>query len=134
MLGDRLKLLRSTLHKSQDEIANYLGMSRSSYSHIENNRNQPDIDTIIKLSKYYGVSADYLLGTNSENNSDEFDINKYIEKINLKKFIDDNINKGIYYGSGPITDEQKKQLEIALKMIFYEHYKGDDKWNEWCIR
>ena len=31
------------------------------------------------------------------------------------------------YGSGPITDEQKKQLEIALKMIFYEHYKGDDK-------
>ncbi|HAO5735717.1 TPA: helix-turn-helix transcriptional regulator, partial [Listeria monocytogenes] len=32
------------------------------YSHIENGRNEPDMETIVKLANIFGVSTDYLLG------------------------------------------------------------------------
>ncbi|WP_441293271.1 helix-turn-helix domain-containing protein [Listeria monocytogenes] len=37
-------------------------MSRGAYSHIENGRNDPDMETIVKLANIFGVSTDYLLG------------------------------------------------------------------------
>ncbi|EKD1029676.1 helix-turn-helix transcriptional regulator, partial [Listeria monocytogenes] len=36
--------------------------SRGAYSHIENGRNEPDMETIVKLANIFGVSTDYLLG------------------------------------------------------------------------
>ncbi|EDN7404858.1 helix-turn-helix domain-containing protein, partial [Listeria monocytogenes] len=39
-----------------------LGISRGAYSHIENGRNEPDMETIVKLANIFGVSTDYLLG------------------------------------------------------------------------
>jgi transcriptional regulator with XRE-family HTH domain len=62
MIGDRLKELRSNIHKTQSEVAEDLGISRAVYSHFENNRNEPDSEMIVKLSNYYNVSTDYLLG------------------------------------------------------------------------
>ncbi|EAH4230502.1 XRE family transcriptional regulator, partial [Listeria monocytogenes] len=38
------------------------GISRGAYSHIENGRNEPDMETIVKLANIFGVSTDYLLG------------------------------------------------------------------------
>ncbi|HDU6619293.1 TPA: helix-turn-helix transcriptional regulator, partial [Listeria monocytogenes] len=35
---------------------------RGAYSHIENGRNEPDMETIVKLANIFGVSTDYLLG------------------------------------------------------------------------
>lgn len=60
-LGERLKVLRHSRRISQTEVAQYLGITRSAYSHYESNNRQPVYDTIIKLSAYFNVSVDYLL-------------------------------------------------------------------------
>ncbi|EAH0549552.1 XRE family transcriptional regulator, partial [Listeria monocytogenes] len=44
------------------DISKILGISRGAYSHIENGRNEPDMETIVKLANIFGVSTDYLLG------------------------------------------------------------------------
>lgn len=62
MFGNKLKSLRSSLGKTQEEIAKSLGLSRAAYSHFENGRNEPDYDTLKKISEYFHVSTDYLLG------------------------------------------------------------------------
>ena len=62
MLGQILKILRTESGKTQQQIAEYLGISRAAYSHFENERNEPDKETLIKLATYFGVSTDYLLG------------------------------------------------------------------------
>lgn len=49
-------------HLSQAEVAEILGMSQQGYSHIENGRAELKIDKLIKLCKFYKVSADYLSG------------------------------------------------------------------------
>ncbi|EIZ2042225.1 helix-turn-helix transcriptional regulator, partial [Listeria monocytogenes] len=47
---------------TQEDISKILGISRGAYSHIENGRNEPDMETIVKLANIFGVSTDYLLG------------------------------------------------------------------------
>ncbi|HAM1663996.1 TPA: helix-turn-helix transcriptional regulator [Listeria monocytogenes] len=62
MFGKRLKQLRKNNNKTQEDISKILGISRGAYSHIENGRNEPDMETIVKLANIFGVSTDYLLG------------------------------------------------------------------------
>ncbi|EKY4039585.1 helix-turn-helix transcriptional regulator [Listeria innocua] len=62
MFGNRLKQLRKYNNKTQEDISKILGISRGAYSHIENGRNEPDMETIVKLANIFGVSTDYLLG------------------------------------------------------------------------
>lgn len=59
MIGGRLKSLRGK--KTQEEVANHIGVSRARYSHYENGRSEPDYDTLQKLADYFKVSTDYLL-------------------------------------------------------------------------
>lgn len=62
MFGNRLKQLRKNNNKTQEDISKILGISRGAYSHIENGRNEPDMETIVKLANIFGDSTDYLLG------------------------------------------------------------------------
>ncbi|AAY52819.1 gp33 [Listeria phage A500] len=62
MFGNRLKQLRKNTNKTQEDISKILGISRGAYSHIENGRNEPDMETIVKLANIFEVSTDYLLG------------------------------------------------------------------------
>lgn len=60
-VGANLKLLRNRLKKSQEEVANDLGLTRSSYSGYENNVAQPNLESLILFSDYYKVSIDDLV-------------------------------------------------------------------------
>ncbi|WIE01501.1 helix-turn-helix transcriptional regulator [Latilactobacillus curvatus] len=57
-----LKELRSEANWTQQEVADRLGISRANYSHVENNRNEPDNELLVKIADLYEVSTDYLLG------------------------------------------------------------------------
>ena len=54
--------LREDKDKTQAEIAEILGITRPQYHLYESGKRQFKIEHICKLCKYYGVSADYILG------------------------------------------------------------------------
>lgn len=84
----RIKELRTQLHLSQEYVANYLGLSRSTYTQMENGKRKVLADEVAKLSDLFGVSADSLLNnTNVE----------YIETID---FAIDASNGGTNYYVG----------------------------------
>ena len=58
----RLKEARQAIGATQEQIAEHLGISRVTYTNIENGKRDPDTDTLIALAKRFGVSADFLLG------------------------------------------------------------------------
>lgn len=62
MLGQKLKALRKQSNKTQQQIADKLGITRAAYSHFENERNQPDSETLVKLADIFETTTDYLLG------------------------------------------------------------------------
>mgnify|MGYP001624996908 CR=1 FL=1 len=53
--------LRKQKKLTQQNIADFLGISQRAYANYENNKNEPNITTLIKLANYYNVSLDYLL-------------------------------------------------------------------------
>lgn len=61
-LALRLRLLRIASGMKQEEVAEVLGVGRSAYTYYELARSKPDYDALIRLSKLYRVSIDYLVG------------------------------------------------------------------------
>lgn len=64
MLQIRLKELRERKGISQARLADELGIRQSTVGMWESGKNKPHPDMLVKLSKYFGVSVDYLLGRN----------------------------------------------------------------------
>lgn len=63
--GAKLKVLRRKLGITQSQTAYYLGVTRSTYAYYETGKVQPSLETLRKIARLYGVSADYLLDNNS---------------------------------------------------------------------
>ena len=57
-----LRNLREDADKTQTQIAAVLGTSQTMYARYERGANELPIPHLITLSKYYGVSTDYILG------------------------------------------------------------------------
>jgi len=65
---DRIKALREDADKTQTELAEYLNIAQNTYSQYENGKREIPLSCLIKLCKYYNVSADYILGLCSRQN------------------------------------------------------------------
>ena len=59
MIG--LKEIRKRKHYSQLKVAMDLSISREALSYYETGKRSPDIEMLIKLSRYFNVSIDYLI-------------------------------------------------------------------------
>ncbi|KKX53275.1 helix-turn-helix domain-containing protein [Brevibacillus borstelensis] len=60
MFGKRLKQLRGK--RTQDEVADGIGISRARLSHYENERHEPDGDMYKRFADYYKTTVDYIMG------------------------------------------------------------------------
>ncbi len=58
----RMRNLREDRDLTQKEVGEIINKSQQGYSHIEDGRAELKIDDLIKLCKFYGVSADYFIG------------------------------------------------------------------------
>ena len=57
-----MRALREDRDLTQREVAAVINKSQQGYSHIEDGRAELKIDDLIKLCRFYGVSADYFVG------------------------------------------------------------------------
>lgn len=58
----RLRNVREDRDLTQAEIGKLLHKSQQGYNHIEAGRAELKIDDLVKLCKFYDLSADYLIG------------------------------------------------------------------------
>ena len=62
MVFERLKQLRREKGYTQEKVAAFLGVDRRTYSSYETGINSINAQTLIKLSRIYSASIDYMLG------------------------------------------------------------------------
>lgn len=72
ILADKIINLRKKNGWSQEEFAEKLGVSRQSVSKYESAQSIPDLDKIIKMSRIFGVTTDYLI-------KDEMEDEEFVE-------------------------------------------------------
>ena len=87
--GNRLKTLRIKKKLTQQQLADLLGLTKSVISAYENGLRYPAYDVLIKISRIFKVSTDFLLG------------------VEIKREID----------TSGLTDEQVEALIILIDTI-----------------
>jgi len=121
-LMQRIKDLREKHNLTQIQLAAMLGLSRPTIAMYESGKVNPQLTIITKLSEYFGVTTDYLLGlvedpgeqktklvpsSDFPNNEEWNEMKKYTEYISVLKELDiEKIS----------PDELKKWLEAIKKL------------------
>lgn len=62
----RLKSLRKINGMSREELGKQIGVSKQAIANYEQNVNEPTLTNVIKISKIFNVSIDYLVGNEKE--------------------------------------------------------------------
>lgn len=101
-LGKKLKELRKNRKISQQVIADYFGVTRGTVSNWEIGRREPDLETLEKLAKFYGVSLNYFQNENVQD-----DILELLARAN-KIFKNENVK-----------DQDKLKIYEDLMRIYF---------------
>ena len=60
-MADRIQYLRKSKGISREELADKVGVSRQAVSKWESEQSTPDLEKIIIMSDFFGVTTDYIL-------------------------------------------------------------------------
>lgn len=61
-LGEKLRRFRDEREATQEQTAQLLGLTRTTYASYEQDKHMPDYALLIKVAKLYDTNLDYLLG------------------------------------------------------------------------
>lgn len=112
MLPERLKGERKKRKLTQVELADRLGVARSTYSGYETGKTEPDFDTLEKIANYLEVSYDYLLGRTEDPTRNEKDsIDKLNDYLDLELTDEEIINRmNFKVDNLTLSDEEVKEF------------------------
>ena len=127
-LGDKIFKLRTERGLSQETFGDKLGVSRQSVSKWETDQSLPELEKIIALSEFFGVSTDYLLkGSLEEDESKHSDnsirASRFHFEYKSKKIVKGlplvhvNFGLGLYRAKGIFAIGNIAQGVLALGLI-----------------
>lgn len=98
---NNIKKLRISKGLKQSDLANLLHVAQTTISNWENDRTEPDFDSLRQMAELFDVSADYLLG--------QSDVKKK-EKPVVK---DDRLNRKLEL----LNDENLQRMEDYVDLL-----------------
>jgi transcriptional regulator with XRE-family HTH domain len=109
--GERIKKLRKSKGWNQSELGKKVGLTYGGISGIEENKSNPKLNVLIKISELFNVSTDYLLTGKEESrllNEQESEIlNLYRRDPDVQKELNSVL-------------EEKKNMMSRLRRFFVE--------------
>lgn len=131
MFDERLKTLREARGVKRDVIAKEIGVSERAYISYELNQREANSSVLIALSKYFGVTIDYLLGNSVQTNTNCTEladrvalvISEYIKHPELQQSVDEilNVRKSeqvkIFKAAHSTNDEPPAIIEVPKSLI-----------------
>lgn len=103
-----IRELREDRDIKQKVVAEYLGVSQQTYSNYENGHREIPVWAVIKLSEYYEVSTDYLLGANAG----------YLGNTNLSgKYLGEVTMHDVVYDLQKLSLKDRRDLLRYIKFL-----------------
>lgn len=78
MFGEKLKELRKAKSISQQQLADLLKVGQSTVAMWEKGKNNPEYNTLLKISQFFSVSTDYLSGSSEAKNAFKVPVLGYV--------------------------------------------------------
>ncbi|MFI3261001.1 MAG: helix-turn-helix transcriptional regulator [bacterium] len=114
--GDRLKAKRLELGLTQEELGSLIGVGKSIICLYEKETRNPSVENIIELVNIFGVSSDYLLGTDKILKTVSEDKIKYRTlTVEEELFLDEIKKDKVLYNI--LLQDPKKGSELIKKRI-----------------
>jgi len=108
-----LRKLRENKKIPQKSAAASLGISQALLSHYEKGIRECGLDFLARAAKFYGVTADFLLGIDTGNNINSFDnITDNIANIAAAEQFDEEIISACIPKTGEICAKDNKDSEL----------------------
>lgn len=104
-LASNLKTLRTLNKLSRKQLAKEIGISYSALSKYELGERKPDLDLLLKFSKFFNVSVDFLLGNES-----------FALAENFMKDEESGYDGANHKGEGYLKGIKLEYLELAIEM------------------
>lgn len=96
-LGNKIRFLRRRDARTQEELANALGVTAQAVSRWEMNGAYPDIEIVPAIANYFGITIDELFGYEGERNKKIDEIIDKIDALDYQNFRDDvNLDECVY--------------------------------------
>lgn len=107
-LRQLIRDLREDHDLTQREVAAYLGVSQQTYSNYENGVREIPTNTVVTLARFYKVSTDYLLNSNSG----------YLGNTNLNStYLDETTLHDVMYDIQGLDEEARKELLRFIRFL-----------------
>lgn len=119
-LGERLKKARQLKKLTQVDAARTLGIDDTTISKYENDKSEPDLETLNKLANLYGVKVESLMSDNKNipsfaNKKDISDLGKFLEQPEVN------------FDGMPLTDEDRAKLKGFMEHMFWDAKKRNKR-------
>lgn len=126
-MKEQLQQLRKSRGLTQDDLAEILGISLSSYQKYERDAISPSYETLCKIADFYHVTTDYLLGR--EPATDPFDMLQLPEdqKSVMERFASfpDDVRAIILDAIKELAEAAKKSQKLDTTTAYTAARDGD---------
>jgi transcriptional regulator with XRE-family HTH domain len=92
--AERLRYIRNQNNLTMEEAASKLDLSTSGYGKYERNERQPSFEVLVRISKVFNISSDFLLGVNATKNEES--VEDWLLEINYSSEMKKEAMKNIW--------------------------------------
>ncbi|MEK8132484.1 helix-turn-helix transcriptional regulator [Paenibacillus filicis] len=120
-LGSRIRDLRKQYDLTQHDIAEQIGMGRSNFGHIENDRVIPSSEDLQRIADILHTTTDYLLGRSllepvSGNTAPAWATSK--DKRDFKRMLEEDGE--VMFDGIPMNEKDRQRVLDVLTGLFWE--------------
>ena len=136
-LGQKIRELRQRDGRTQEALAEAIGVTSQAVSRWEANGGYPDMETIPSIANYFGVSIDELFGYSNERSKKIDELVAKIEQMNSQNNGEDiNIDECVSFARNALIEfPNNEKIMLCLASVLYnagyvrygEHHLSDDE-------
>lgn len=116
-----LKKLRKDRNATQKEVSQAIGADQQTLRRYESGERKPDTEMLLRIAKYYNVSADYLLGL-SENSTVEPDMKAAVKCTGLSEKSIEKLKRINHFNADGSENPDKSFIDILDRFIQSKYF------------
>ena len=115
-MNNRIREIRRQRGITMKQLGVVVDLAESTISQYETGKREPDNETLLKISEYFGVTVGYLLGAEEKTPvltvKDERDIAKTLENLMAQ------LESGgdLMFDGDPMSDEARDSIKAAMRL------------------
>ncbi|WP_432629023.1 helix-turn-helix domain-containing protein [Brotaphodocola sp.] len=120
-----LKQLRNRDNLSQAELAQKLGVAKSTIGMYESGKREPDFETLESIADFFNVDMNFLLGRNGSEN-DHYYLNDETRQIAQEAFENPDLRSLFHVARDIDPEELRAHIDFMKRLKAKEQHNNDE--------